>query len=311
MEQPLISIIMNCYNSDRFLKEAIDSVYAQRYANWEIIFWDNASTDRSATIAQSYDELMKYHLAPQTTPLGEARNLALRRATGKYIAFLDCDDRYLPEKLEKQVKLMESTHYAMCYGSAITIDEQGAEIRRTLVKNQSGELFGELLTHYEINMQSVMVRRDLLVEAQLNFAPHLKYCPDHNLFMRIAAYHPVGVISDYIVQYRVLDDSLSKKTVDIAASEMQFTLDQISANSPKLRQKFTNEFEQAYQKLHYYEAVAALYRQDKKRARSELKSVIFTKIEYLLLYLLLFLPVSIRKILKLLGRYNTCELSGN
>jgi len=301
-DKPLVSIIMNCYNSDRFLKEAIGSVYAQTFNDWDIIFWDNASTDQSATIAQSYDERMKYHLAPQTTPLGEARNLALSRATGKYIAFLDCDDRYLPEKLEKQVKLMESTHYAMCYGSAITIDEQGAEIRRTLVKNQSGELFGELLTHYEINMQSVMVRRDLLVEAQLNFAPHLKYCSDHNLFMRIAAYHPVGVISDYIVQYRILDDSLSKKTVDIAASEVQFTLDQISSNSTKLKQKFAKEFDQAYKKLHYYDAVAAIYRNDRKQARQELQSIISSKIEYILLYFLLFLPVSNQKILKILGR---------
>jgi glycosyltransferase involved in cell wall biosynthesis len=299
---PLVSIIMNCYNSDRFLQEAIDSVYAQTFNDWEIIFWDNASTDQSATIAKSYDERMKYHLAPKTRPLGEARNLALSRATGKYIAFLDCDDRYLPEKLEKQVKLMESTHYAMCYGSAITIDEQGAEIRRTLVKNQSGELFGELLTHYEINMQSVMVRRDLLVEAQLNFAPHLKYCPDHNLFMRIAAYHPVGVISDYIVQYRILDDSLSKKTIDIAASEVQFTLDQISSNSTKLKQKFAEEFDQAYKKLHYYDAVAAIYRNDRKQARQELQSIISSKIEYILLYFLLFLPVSNQKILKILGR---------
>ena len=62
-KKPLVSIIMNCYNSERFLKEAIDSVYAQTYSNWEIIFWDNASTDDSATIANSYDERLKYYFA--------------------------------------------------------------------------------------------------------------------------------------------------------------------------------------------------------------------------------------------------------
>jgi len=107
---PLINIVMNCYNCDRFLKEAIDSVYAQTYPNWEIIFWDNDSTDNSAAIAQSYDEKVKFHRAPQTTPLGEARNMALNEVTGKYIAFLDCDDLYLPEKLEKQVHLMETNN---------------------------------------------------------------------------------------------------------------------------------------------------------------------------------------------------------
>ena len=97
-EEPLVSIIMNCYNSDRFLNEAIDSVYSQTYQNWEIIFWDNASTDTSAIIAKSYDERVKYHFESKTTSLGKARNLAVKKASGKYIAFLDCDDLWLPQK---------------------------------------------------------------------------------------------------------------------------------------------------------------------------------------------------------------------
>ena len=77
--QPLISVIMNCYNGAKFLEEAIDSIYSQTYSNWEIIFWDNASTDDSASIAKSYDDRLKYHLALETTPLGEARDLALKK----------------------------------------------------------------------------------------------------------------------------------------------------------------------------------------------------------------------------------------
>ena len=66
-EKPLVSIIMNCYNGDHFLREAIESVYRQTYLNWEIIFWDNASIDNSANIAKSYDDRIKYYLAPNTT----------------------------------------------------------------------------------------------------------------------------------------------------------------------------------------------------------------------------------------------------
>ena len=99
-QTPLVSIIMNCYNGEKFLKEAIDSIYAQTYSNWEIIFWDNASTDDSACIAKSYDDRLKYHLAQETTPLGEARDLALKKINGKYISFLDCDDIWLPKKLK-------------------------------------------------------------------------------------------------------------------------------------------------------------------------------------------------------------------
>ena len=302
MSKPLVSILMNCYNGEKYLCEAIDSICSQTYNNWEVIFWDNASTDDSSNIAQSYDERVKYHLAPKTTPLGEARNLALKKTTGKYVAFLDCDDIYLPDKLEKQVQLMEKSSYAMCYGSVITINEKGEEIRRITVKNRSGRLIGELLNHYEINMQSVMLRRSILLKDQLSFATNLKYCPDHNLFMDIACRYQVGVMQNFTVKYRVLDDSLSKKTIDIVASEVKFTLDIIGKRDPVLKQEFAKEFDQAYKKLHYYEAVAAIYKNDRRHARQELKFIISSKIEYLLLYLLLFLPLSNHKILKILGR---------
>ena len=293
---------MNCYNSDTFLKEAIDSIYAQTYQNWEIIFWDNASTDTSANIAQSYDEKLKYYYASELTPLGEARNLALKKATGKYIAFLDCDDLYLAEKIEKQVLLMENDNYAMCYGSAITINEKGMEIGRFKTKNKSGFLFGKLLERYEINMQSVMLRHSVLLENSLGFVTKLKYCPDHNLFLEIASRYPVAVVQDFVVKYRIVDNSLSRQTVDIAAPEIKFTLDEIANRNPELRRKFSDEYTIAYQKLHYYDAVAAIYRNDRKQARQELKSVIRTKLEYFILYLLLFTPLSNQKILKILGR---------
>jgi len=224
---PVVSIVMNCYNSDRYLREAIDSVYAQSFEDWELVFWDNASTDTSAEIAQSYDDRVQYFLADSTTPLGEARNLALKQTRGKYIAFLDCDDLYLPDKLEKQVALMDQGGYALSYGSAITIGEAGDEIRRTVVSNQSGDVFSELLKHYEINMQSVMIKREILVSDGLGFEESMKYCPDYNLFMEIASRYSVGVIKDHVVKYRVVSDSLSRQTVDIAPSEIRFSLDRI------------------------------------------------------------------------------------
>ena len=94
---PLISIIINCFNGERFLREAIDSVIAQTYSNWELIFWDNQSTDSTANIVRSYhDDRIRYFYAPEHTSLGEARNLALEKANGVYIGFLDSDDKWLP-----------------------------------------------------------------------------------------------------------------------------------------------------------------------------------------------------------------------
>ena len=102
---PLVSVVINCYNGGQFLREAIESIYAQSYKNWEIVFWDNASTDNSATIAQSYDERLKYFYSKNNTCLGEARVNAIEKTTGEYVAFLDCDDLWEKDKLLKQVEL--------------------------------------------------------------------------------------------------------------------------------------------------------------------------------------------------------------
>src|SRR4030067_1382955 len=102
---PKVSIIMNCLNSAQYLREAIDSIYAQTFHDWEIIFWDNASSDDRPAIAKSYNTRLRYFRNPTTVPLGQARNMALREARGEYIAFLDCDDRWLPTKLGKQIPL--------------------------------------------------------------------------------------------------------------------------------------------------------------------------------------------------------------
>jgi len=299
---PLVSILMNCFNGERYLREAIDSIISQTYQNWEIVFWDNASTDNSAGIVKSYDERIKYYLAPETTPLGEARNLALKKASGQYIAFLDCDDIYLPDKLEQQVGLMQSKGYVMCYGSVAIIDENGKLIKKDIVKNKSGNVFSSLLIRYEINMQTVMLKKDFVVSNQLSFNIDMSYCPDHNLFMTIASKADVGVITAIVAKYRIVSNSLSKKTIDIAPQEYRLTLDEISKSNPVLRQQLSNDFDCAYNKAKYYEIVADIYNNNKEQARYKLRTIFTSKIEYFLLYLLLFMPISNKLILKLLGR---------
>ena len=105
-DTPLVSIIMNCYNGETYIREELDSVLAQTYQNWEVIFWDNQSTDQSANIFKIYDdERLKYFYAPKHTLLYEARNYAIEKAAGEFFAFLDVDDWWIPEKLELQIPL--------------------------------------------------------------------------------------------------------------------------------------------------------------------------------------------------------------
>ena len=104
----LVSVIINCFNSESFLKETLDSVLKQTYENLEIIVWDNKSTDNTESIVKSFkDTRIKYFLSQKHTFLGEARNNAIKRSSGELISFIDSDDIWLPTKLEKQVQLFD------------------------------------------------------------------------------------------------------------------------------------------------------------------------------------------------------------
>ena len=301
-DTPLVSILMNCFNGERYLNEAIDSIYAQTYQNWEVVFWDNASTDRSASIAKGYDKRIKYYLAPETTPLGEARNLALEKSDGQYIAFLDCDDIYLPDKLEQQVNLMQSKDYAMCYGSVVIIDENGNLIKKNFVKNKSGNVFSSLLRRYEINMQTVMLKRGFVISNHLSFNTSMSYCPDYNLFMTIASKADVGVIIDVIAKYRIVSNSLSKKTINIAGSEVKYTLDELLENAPILQKNFPKGFVHAYAKARYYEVIKNIVDGNRYYAIYLLKSIFFVRYEYSIIMILLIMHVPLKMVLKILNR---------
>ena len=125
-EKPLVSVIINCFNGEKYLCEALDSVITQTYKNWEIIFWDNQSTDKSAEIFKSYkDSRLKYYCASSHTAiLYEARNYALKKTNGDFIAFLDVDDWWLPNKLEKQIPLFDDPNVGLVYGNVWRLFEK-------------------------------------------------------------------------------------------------------------------------------------------------------------------------------------------
>ena len=116
---PLVSVIMNIRNGAAFLREALDSVMAQTFTDWELIAWDDCSTDNSAQIVAEYQDLrVRYFLSPDETPLGKARDNAIRQATGEWLAFLDQDDLWTSTKLEKQMALADGP-VGIIYGRAV------------------------------------------------------------------------------------------------------------------------------------------------------------------------------------------------
>jgi glycosyltransferase involved in cell wall biosynthesis len=142
-EGPSFSIIMNCFNSSRYLREALESVLAQTMGNWEIVFWDNRSTDESAEIFKSFkDPRFKYYLAPEHTPLGPARHLAIQKAENDWISFLDCDDIWEPRKLELQAAAVAApSKPVFIFGDMLKIDADGRELSsKGVIASEGGKI---------------------------------------------------------------------------------------------------------------------------------------------------------------------------
>ncbi len=130
----LISIIMASYNTAKFISETIESVSVQTYSNWELIIVDDCSTDDTDAVVRPYlaDDRIRYIKNEKNSGAAVSRNCALREAKGKWVAFLDSDDLWFPEKLEKQISFMKKNDYHFSYTNYIEIDENSKENGRSV-----------------------------------------------------------------------------------------------------------------------------------------------------------------------------------
>ena len=129
----IVSIVMPSYNTACYIKESIQSVLAQTYADWELIIVDDCSTDNSEDVIKSIkDDRIRYFRNEQNSGAAASRNKALREARGKWIAFLDSDDLWHPEKLERQIRFMEETGCSFSYTNYSEIDESSRPLGRTV-----------------------------------------------------------------------------------------------------------------------------------------------------------------------------------
>ncbi len=221
-KDPLVSVIMPVYNGGAYIAEAIDSIRKQTYVNWELIVTDDGSTDSTPVIIkQKIAVEPRIRLITHTARTGQskARNDAIGASRGTYIALLDSDDLALPERLETQVRYMESHPDIALAGSwVLTRSEQGSEHRPDeLYRSETdpdiiaaGMLFNAMLIN-----SSVMVRRKFLAENKLSYdesSPFL--AEDYALWVKCAERGRVAVIPKPLAIYRKHDLSISaeKKT---------------------------------------------------------------------------------------------------
>jgi len=301
-KEPLVSVIMNCYNSDKYLTEAIESVIAQTYTNWEIIFWDNQSTDQSAEIVQSYnDERIKYFYAFTHTTLGEGRNKALDRANGEFISFLDCDDLYLPQKLKKTLEAFEGENIGLVYTNGYTLFEDKKQKKEFYKKEQSsGKLFEYWLCNYQVMIPSVMFRRSVLDSLDYWFDNRFNMIEEFDFFIRIAKKWKVNYCHKKLCIWRAHSVSMTWTKKELFEKENKLFLADLLKLYPKLND--TNCIKKFQAKIAYQEFYNNWVK-TKEVERNILLPYLKTEKRLIVIYFLSFVGLNnFHKFLRMIGK---------
>src|SRR4030066_1147661 len=209
---PLVSIILPTYNCASFLPHSIGTILSQTYNSYEIIVIDDGSTDNTKEVLYPFIQRIKYIRLEQNKGLPTARNIGILSAQGKYIAFIDADDLWLPEKLQTDIEYFE-THpeVSMVYSKHINIDEKGCVVNGSVKKQlPSGNIFIQLFSEQNFIITSSVVVRKEIFETTGLFDEQLFNCQDWDMWLRIAFHFKVAGINKPLVKYRHNPHSLSK-----------------------------------------------------------------------------------------------------
>lgn len=211
----LVSIITPSFKSEKFIAQTIESVLAQSYPHWEMIIVDDVSPDHSNTIIEEYirkDSRIKLIKLEKNSGPAVARNTAIQVAAGRYIAFLDADDLWMPEKLEKQLVFLDQNDLAFTYSSYHLIDEEGVDLG-TFITKESISYSGMLKT-CSVGCLSAVYDTQKIGKI---YMPNILKRQDYGLWLKILKeIHTAQGILEPLATYRILKNSVSSNKIKAA-----------------------------------------------------------------------------------------------
>jgi len=203
MQPPIVSVIIPTYNRAHVVDRAIRSVLHQTFQDFEVIVVDDGSTDSTLEAIKCFqDPRLRYIRHNGNRGGSAARNTGIEDAAGEYVAFLDSDDEWLPEKLEKQVQLLQGSDSSVgaVYTGFIIIDEHG-ERTTTSIPKCRGAILGELFSANRVGTaSSVMVKRECILQVGV-FDPAMPSCQDWDMWIRLAKHYKFDFIPEALVYY--------------------------------------------------------------------------------------------------------------
>ncbi len=211
----LVSIITPTYNCGKFIARTIDSVLAQTYQNWEMIIVDDRSTDDTKEVVERYmqnDSRIKYHLLEVNSGAAVARTTAMQIANGAYMAFLDSDDIWLPNKLEMQIKFMQDNEYAFSCTAYEQIDEDDKPLGKK-IKTIKKTSYNRLLLDCPVGNSTVMYDVEKMGKFEV---PNIRKRNDDALWLQMLKKEKyIWGMPEVLMQYRIRKNSISSNKLSV------------------------------------------------------------------------------------------------
>ena len=215
IEKEKVSIIVPMYNAEKFIGKTIESVLAQTYQNWEMLIMNDVSTDNSLAIVSLYakkDERIKIVNTEKNVGVVKGRNFLIDLASGKYIAFLDADDYWHNEKLEKQIKFMKEKNASISCTEYTRVKENEEKINDVIIKEEIS--YNDMLKNNYLGCLTVIYDAEKLGK---RYFKELEKNEDYVLWIEIVKdVNTIYGLKENLAYYRVLDNSRSSNKVKTA-----------------------------------------------------------------------------------------------
>ena len=292
---PKVSINLCCYNSEKYLRETLDSIVKQTYKDWELIIINDGSSDSTEAIIYEYIKQgypIAYHYQ-RNKGLAFSRNKALELSQGKYVAFIDHDDLWLPDKLEKQASILEKRpEIDFLYGNYFI--KRGSRETLALRKQPpQGDVFERFLYQYPVAILTTMVRREALERMDNLFDENLNLAEEYDLFMRLLYKSEAVYLDEPLAVYRTHPGMSSIRFMEKWPDEIEYIIRKFGS----LYHNFENDYSAVLKKcrleLEYLRAKIYMKQGNLRFARRQIAPYRFLNLRYFFLYIFSYMPICI------------------
>lgn len=275
----LVSIVINCHNGEKYLNEALSCIIKQTYQYFEVIFWDNNSSDKSKKIYLNYaDKRFKYFSSNRKLKLYKARNLALSKCRGDLITFLDVDDLWEKNKLLEEVKEYKKNKFDILYSNYYIQNDITKKTKLKKVKLISSDFQNHYLKNYDVALVTICINKDILKKKNNNFETNYNIIGDFVFMMKMSKSSKICILQSALAIYRIHKNNYTNQNYFELANELRSWI-----NKNKKLQNLKN-IRFFYNKLIYYEALAEFNNGKYYNFIKKIPKIMFTRLSIKAIY---------------------------